>query len=101
METVLQANIFFYITSVAVVAVTVLVIVILFYVLSIVRNVKLFSDKLKRGSDLLSKDLGSLRKSIKEEGARAKQAFASLTAFVPKRRARRKKSESDLSDKEE
>jgi len=72
MDTVLQTNIFFYITSGAVILVTVFIIVILYYIIGILRDVKNVADKLKAGSDIVAEDLSVLRKNIKKDGVRAR-----------------------------
>src|SRR3989344_670672 len=72
MSEVLQANIFFLITSIAVVVVTILVGVALFYFVLILRNIRDISFKIKQGSDVLSQDLAEFRSVVKQEGTKAK-----------------------------
>jgi len=86
MDTVLQTNIFFYITSAAVILVTVFVILILYYVVGILRDVKDVSDKVKVGSDTIAEDLSELRKTIKKEGVRVRH----FTDFFLKSKKREK-----------
>ena len=88
MSEVLQANIFFFITSVAVIIVTILVGVALFYVVSILRNVRDISDKIKRGSDVLTQDLSEFRATVKAEGVKAKNIF---NFFAERFRSKRKR----------
>lgn len=68
MSEVLQANIFFFITSVAVIVVTVLLIAVLVYVLLIVRNVKDITDRLREGSELIASDIAALRERLQKTG---------------------------------
>lgn len=96
MSEVLQANIFFFITAVAVVVVTVFIAIALFYFIQILRNVRDISNKAKRASDILGKDLSEFRQTIKAEGLKTKNIFDFLVErFVPKsmrkRTTRRKK----------
>lgn len=91
-DIVLQTNIFFYITSVAVVLVTALVIVALFYIVSILRNVKDVSDTVKKGSDVLSEDLLVLHDNVKKEGSKVRQIVDYfLQLITPKRRKKSSK----------
>ena len=94
MDIVLQTNIFFYITSAAVILVTAFVIFILWYVVSILRNVKDISDKAKQGTDALADDLVELRKNIKKDGAKARHVLRFfLQSIKPKKRRTRTKKE--------
>lgn len=92
MDIVLQTNIFFYITSAAVILVTILFLFVLWYVISILRNVRDISEKAKKGTDALVEDLGELRKNVKKDGTKARQVIAFfLQLIVPKKkRAKRK-----------
>jgi len=92
MSEVLQANIFFFITSVAVVVVTILIGVALFYVVMILRNVRDISNKVKRGSEVLGQDLSDFRAAVKQEGTKAKNIvdfFVGRLKTKAKRRTRK------------
>lgn len=104
MSEVLQANVFFYITSVAVVLVTIFIIVILAYVISILRNVKRISDTLQEGSEVIKGDLGELRKNLREEGSKVRTIIDFfIDRLVPKkaRRSRKRASSHSKSTEEE
>lgn len=60
METLIHADIFFFITSVAMVVLTLLLIVGLFYFLQILRNFRDISNTLKKGVDHASNHLEDL-----------------------------------------
>jgi len=64
MTEVLHANIFFVITSIAVVIFTVLICVLLFYVIKIVKAVRRIVDRVEAGSEVLAEDLDHLRSSF-------------------------------------
>ncbi len=66
MTEILQTNIFFFITSVAVVSVTILIGLVLFYVVLILKDIKEVSDKVKKGIGFVGRDLAVLRKEIKK-----------------------------------
>lgn len=65
MENLIQSDIFFFITSIAVIVVTIFILIILWYVLRILKNVKDVSDIIKRESFFVLSDLSGLRKRVK------------------------------------
>lgn len=83
MDQVLQTNIFFYITSVAVVVVTVLLGVALYYIIGILQNVRDVTDRIRRGSEQLAEDASELRESIVE----GTEPLRNIAAFVGRRAA--------------
>lgn len=100
-DQVLQTNIFFYITSVAVVIVTVLLAVALYYIIGILEDIRDVTDRVRRGSEVFAEDLNGLRDNIKEEGARVRhfaQLIGKYAGWYPDektkaKRTRKKKSE--------
>lgn len=87
METFLKADIFFVITAVSVVVLSVLVGVAVVYLIRILKNVRDISDTAKREADLLAGDIDDLRIGIKTKGSRLKSLFN----FGAKMKARQKK----------
>jgi hypothetical protein len=72
MDTLIHANIFFFISSIALVLVSVGIIIALVYVIRILRNVSAVSEKVKEESGEIIDDLKSLRGTIKQEGFKLK-----------------------------
>lgn len=66
MSEVLHANIFFFITSVAVVIFTILCCVVLFYVIKIVKAVRRIVERIEEGSEVIAEDISQLRKFFAE-----------------------------------
>lgn len=66
MSEVLQANVFFVITSVAVVVLTILVCVALWHVIRILKNIRDISERVKRGSEQLAEDALAVRTFVNE-----------------------------------
>lgn len=62
MSEVLHANIFFFITSVAVVVFTILLCVALYYVIKIVQSVRRIVARIEEGSEVIAEDMSELRK---------------------------------------
>jgi uncharacterized protein YoxC len=87
METFLKADIFFVITAVSVVVLSVLVGVAVVYLIRILKNVREISDTAKREADLLASDIDDLRIGVKTKGSRLKSLFN----FGAKMKARQKK----------
>ena len=65
MESLAQSNIFFIITSIAVVLVTLLLLIILWYLLRTIRNVFFVSKKIKEGTLASEKKIKSFLKFFK------------------------------------
>jgi hypothetical protein len=72
MNNFLQQDIFFFVTTVSVLLVAVLVGFILFYVYRIVKTVDYISKKVKDETDIISAELGELRANIRKEGVKVK-----------------------------
>jgi hypothetical protein len=66
MSEVLQANIFFIITSIAVVVFTLLVCVALYHVIKILRSIRKIIDRVDQGSELIAEDVAQLRAYVVE-----------------------------------
>jgi hypothetical protein len=88
MSEILQANIFFFIASVGIVVLTILVCVILYQVLKIVIKVRLIVERLEAGSEMIAEDVSQLRTFVME-GSLVSQI---IRFFVPKSKSRTKKS---------
>ncbi len=69
METLIKADIFFFITSISIVFITIIVAWGLIYVLRILRNVKDISDEAVEETKRVVEDIGELRQDLKREGA--------------------------------
>ena len=87
MEELLQANIFFFITSVAVILFTLLVCVALYYVIKILRAVRSIVDRIDTGSEHIAEDISQLRSYI-AEGSLISQIVG---LFIRTKGGRRKK----------
>lgn len=72
-----KMDIFFVITSAAVVLLGILLAVLIIYIIKISRDIKYISQRAKSEADLISQDLSELRQNIKDKGAKLK-FFASF-----------------------
>ena len=75
MNNLIQADIFFFITSVAVVLVTLLLVVFLAYMVMIVRDFRGVSRKVRQETELLAMDIDAAREHIKKKGSDIISAF--------------------------
>jgi len=66
MQNLIQSDIFFFITSIAVVIVTISILVMLWYIIRILKNIKDVSEIVKRETVFFSGDLSGIRKKIKK-----------------------------------
>ncbi|MBI2577251.1 MAG: hypothetical protein HYV77_00195 [Candidatus Wildermuthbacteria bacterium] len=84
MDSIIQADIFFFITTVALVTLTVILAVALIYIVKILRNIKHVTDLAKKESLLLSEDFEQVRLKIRQEGFKIQYLLQLLFALVTK-----------------
>jgi predicted PurR-regulated permease PerM len=69
MNTLVHADIFFFITTIAVVFLTILLILVLLYMVKTARTVSQIVEKIRSESDQVIEDLADLREKIKDSGS--------------------------------
>jgi len=69
MNTLIKADIFFFITTIAIVLLTVVAIVVAIYVVRILRDIKNLSEKVKIEGGEIIDDVASARENIKKESS--------------------------------
>lgn len=72
MNSVVQSEIFFFITSVAVVIGGILLCILLIYVILIFRDIRAISKSVKRETELISMDIDAARDHIRKNGLELK-----------------------------
>jgi len=77
MNTLVHADIFFFVTTIAIAIVAVFVIIGGIFILRILKDVRYISGVARRETDLLAADLAALRQKVKRDGA-----FSGLAAMV-------------------
>ncbi len=87
METIMKSEIFFFISSIATVILTILIGIMAAYLIRILRNVDNISEKAKDEADLIKEDVADLRQNIRDEGIKVK----SFVSFFNKLKGRRPK----------
>lgn len=68
MQELIKADIFFFITAIAVVLIAIGIGVALFYIVRILRNIRDVTERVDEGSKVLVEGLSELRSTIKREG---------------------------------
>ena len=92
METLIHADIFFFITSIFVGLLIIGAAVALFFIIPILKDLRYLSEIARREGEKLANDVDALRSAAREEGARVKSIFDYfLDLFIRRRKAGRKK----------
>jgi len=81
MDAFLKMNVFFAVTTLAVVCVTVLVVIILIYVARLLSTLNTIATEVEEETQEIREDIGALRRKTKQEGLR----LASLLSFFGNR----------------
>lgn len=89
MSTLLYADIFFFITAVAVIAVTIVVLVMAFYLIRILRNARDISRMVRDETEAVVEDVGALRRRITQESKLLSLLFSRGSSDASKRRRKR------------
>ncbi len=82
MNTLIQADIFFFITSIAVIVLTLLLIVLLVYGVKIARTISSIAHTIKEESENVIEDIADLRGKVKEEGVKVSAFWRFVTGFI-------------------
>ncbi|MEK7487804.1 MAG: hypothetical protein AAB598_00580 [Patescibacteria group bacterium] len=92
METLIHADIFFFITSIFVIFLTVGFGVALVYIIPILKDMRHLSALARDEGDKLTQDIDDLRSAVKEEGIKAKSILDYFLAlFMRRQKVSRKK----------
>jgi hypothetical protein len=91
METLIHADIFFFVSTIALVLITIGIVIALIYLIKILRNVSDVSEKVKVESSEIISDIKTLRTDIKKEGFRINY----ISKFFGKLFGRRSRSKKD------
>lgn len=86
-------DIFFAVTTLAVIVVASLLGIVLYYVIRILRNVEHVSERVAEESDNIKSDLEELRTNVRKEGAKLKHFADFFGKIVRRNSARHKRSD--------
>lgn len=91
MEAVLKSDVFFLITSAAVVVLSAVLLVALYYLIKILRDVKEISRTVKKESELIVRDVDAVRRSIKKKGKQVSSFISRAASSHSYRKTKHKK----------
>ncbi|MCX6763696.1 MAG: hypothetical protein NTZ97_03110 [Candidatus Moranbacteria bacterium] len=86
MENFIKADIFFFITSIFVVILTIVLAIGAFYVIAILRDLKHISARAKVEGDELMEDIKNLRQNVKIQGAGLKSISRFFSSLFNKKK---------------
>ena len=89
MNSLLKADIFFFVTALAVVVIAAILAVVLVYLVRILRDFKTISTKLKEQTDLVSEDISDLRHKIRQKDWSWPSLFSSLMSGWRRKKGRK------------
>lgn len=95
MSEVLEANIFFFITSIAVIVFTLLLCILLYHLIKILKTVRRVIERIEAGSEIIAGDMMHFRKFFAEQSFLSSLIgafFGRANGRTTKKSARRKKS---------
>jgi len=84
MENFIKQDVFFFVTTIAVIVFSGFIIVLMYYLIRISRKVDYITEKAKQEVNLLSGELGELRKSIRRTGVKVSH-FSKFVSNVAKK----------------
>ncbi|MDP2704867.1 MAG: hypothetical protein U1D31_01855 [Patescibacteria group bacterium] len=91
MDAVTRADTFFFVTTVAVVAVALIVVVALWYVIRILADIRGLSKKIKDEGSEVVEDVHSLRVTIKKEGKKTGDFLTRILGLQSNKKTKNKK----------
>ncbi len=84
-ESLIHADIFFFISTIALVVISIGLCIILYYVWGIAKNIRDISDKVAEESDEILEDVRKLRVSLRDEGVKWRHVLSLVRAFFVKK----------------
>ena len=89
MDTLIKADIFFLVTTIAVIVIGIGISVGVVYMIRILRDMKYISNKIKDESDHIAEDLELLRMRVREEGFRLGHILSFFKAIFKKNKKKK------------
>jgi len=92
MESFIKADIFFFITTIALIIVSAILVAVLIYILRIVRDILHLVKHAREEGDQILKDVNNLRTALKGEGETLKNLWENFLKFISIKKGSSKKS---------
>ena len=90
METLVQADVFFFISSISLMAVVAAILVILFQISNILTQIRKFLQSIANGTEALGEDLGQVRKKLNERGLLTGLIISIMAAIMGRKNSKGK-----------
>lgn len=97
MSEILQANIFFVITSIAVLVFTLFVCIVLYQIIKILKSIRSIVTRVEEGSDLIAEDMSHLRTYVLE-GSLVSQIMSFFLGKKPRKAPAQRKNKDVTND---
>lgn len=101
MQSLIHADIFFFISTIALVVLSIGVLIVIIYLIRILHNVREVSDKVREEGDEFVKDARTFRLALREEGFKWKVVAGLIRGFFTTPFTARKKTKSKHPSKED
>lgn len=88
MESIAKSDMFFFVTTIAVIVLTLVLVVALAYVIRIASDIKYIAHRAKQETDEIADDLKSARETLKSKGKTIATILSSLWILRSKRRSK-------------
>lgn len=98
MNTILQADIFFFISTILLAAATVVFIVAIVYVIKILKEARSIAALVRREGERIAADIDTFRDNLREEGMSPSGVFSFVSGLVKKGKAFGQRKRSRKSD---
>lgn len=95
MDTLLKADVFFFITTIALVLITVAVLIAVVYLIKLLRDLSAISRKIKEEGEEIIRDISEARRRVEREGFTARTGMKIVWRFVRRMISRRNLHEYD------
>ncbi len=82
MDSIVHADIFFFITSIAIVLVTCGVLILLYFVIGFMRDAREAARAVRRMSEKVESDFSSIRDNVKSQASRVQGVFDTVTTLA-------------------
>lgn len=93
MDTLIHADVFFFVTTIAVVVITIALTVFIIYLVKVLNNVRKIAEAVNEETVLLRRDIADIRSEVRKRGERAAGAmdwFERLLGITKKSRSKKK-----------
>ena len=91
MNNLIKSDVFFFITSIAVVVIAILLTILIVYLIKVSKDIRYISQKAKTEADNIIDDVSQLRTNLKQEGSKIKDLAGIFARFYnPKKTKSRK-----------